>query len=65
MKTFNFACDGTETLRGRCYFVVEAANEKDARKQLANDPSEYFTDFSESDGGTEWDAEKPDDFELI
>lgn len=65
MKTFRFACDGTETLRGRCYFEVEAANEKDARKRLANDASEFFTGFGESDGGTEWDAEDPDDFDLL
>ena len=65
MAQFEFACDGTETLRGRAYFSVEAKTEAEARAKLAEDASEYFTDFSESDGGTKWDATKPGDWELI
>lgn len=65
MKTFNFKCQGTETLRGTAYFQVEANSEKEARCKLAADSSEYFIDFSESDGGTDWDATEPDDWELM
>lgn len=65
MQTFSFACDATETLRGRAYFQVEAETEEEARAKLAEDASEHFTDFNESDGGTDWDASEPADWELL
>lgn len=65
MKTFQFKCPATETLTGTAYFQVEAKTEKEARKLLAEDSAEYFTDFSENDGGTNWDASKPDDWEIL
>lgn len=65
MTQFCFAVDATEKLRGRAYFTVEAETEAEARAMLLDDASEHFTDFSESDGGVEWDATKADDFELL
>lgn len=65
MPQFNFKAPATETLRGTAYFSVEADSEEAARELLAQDSSEHFVDFSEEDGGTEWDAKKPEDFELI
>lgn len=65
MTTYNFKCPATETLRGTAYFSVEAASEAEARAKLAEDACEYFKDFSESDGGTEWEAKLPADFEAI
>lgn len=65
MKTFEFKCQATETLNGTAFFQVEAESEEAARAKLVEDASEYFTDFSETDGGTEWEAAKPNDWELI
>ena len=65
MPTFNFKCPATETLQGTAYFSVEAATEKEARAKLVGDSSEYFDDFNETDGGTEWEAKLPADFELL
>ena len=62
---FSFKAPATETLLGTAYFSLEADSEAEARKLLAADSGAYFDDFSESDGGTEWDAKAPDDFELI
>jgi hypothetical protein len=65
MPTFRFAIDATETLRGCAYFEVEAATEQAARAKLIEDSSEYFVDFSESYGSTEWETGKPDAFDLL
>lgn len=65
LKTFSFKCPATETISGTAYFDIKAASEQEARQKLADDASEYFNYFSESDGGTDWDAEEPDDFERI
>lgn len=63
-KTFNFKTPATETLHGTAYFEVEAETEAEARKLLAKGSSTYFIDFSENDGGTDWEASEPDDFEI-
>jgi hypothetical protein len=65
MAKFRFASDGTETIRNRCFFEVEAETEEEARQLLAENASEYFTDSSDQSGETDWDAEKPEDFELL
>lgn len=65
MPQFNFKAPATETQRGTAYFEVEAATEAEARKLLAEDSSEYYIDFSETDGGINWDASKPEDFEAL
>lgn len=65
LKTFQFTAPATETLQGTAFFEVEAATEAEARKLLAANSADYFTDFSETDGGTEWEANKPDDFKAI
>lgn len=65
MKAFEFKCQATETLHGTAYFTVEAESEEEARKKLAADSSEYFIDFTESDGGTDWEAKKPEDWEAM
>jgi DNA-dependent RNA polymerase auxiliary subunit epsilon len=62
---FNFACDATATTQGRAYFSVSASSEAEARQKLAEDASEYFTEFNESMGDTEWEATEPEDWELI
>ncbi len=64
MPTYNFKCEATETQTGTAFFSVEARTEKAARKKLADDASEFFTDFSETDGSTEWGAISPGDWEL-
>lgn len=64
MPHFNFKCPATETQRGTAYFSIEAATEAEARAMLVEDASKHYIDFSETDGGTEWHAEKPDDWEL-
>jgi len=65
MPQFNFKSTATETLHGTAYFSVEAETEEEARKLLAEDSSEYFTDFNEEHGGVEWDATEAKDFEEI
>lgn len=65
MAQYQFKCPATETLRGTAYFTVEAESEAEARAKLAADASEHFTDFNEEDGGTDWDASKPADWEAI
>lgn len=65
MQTFCFKSPATETIQGTAYFQVEAATEEEALKLLVEDPSEYYTDFNEEMGGVEWDAEKPEDFEIL
>lgn len=65
MATFNFKCPATETLHGTAYFSVEAETEDQARAMLAADSSEHFDDFSETDGGTEWAATAPGDWEVV
>ena len=65
MPTFDFKCPATEILHGTAYFSVEAKTEKAARALLADDASEHFIEFSESDGRTEWDVSKLKDWELI
>jgi DNA-dependent RNA polymerase auxiliary subunit epsilon len=65
MKTFSFKSPGTETLSGTAYFSVEAKTEKEARAKLAEDASEYFTEFNDDTGESSWDADKPEDFELL
>lgn len=61
MTEFTFKAPATETQRGTAYFSVEANTEEEARAKLEEDPSEYFDDFSEDDGGVEWE----DRFERI
>ena len=53
-KDFGFKTDATETQRGTAYFTVEAADEDEAELLLKAHSSDYYTDFSESDGGVEW-----------
>ena len=65
MTTFNFKCPATETLRGTAYFSVEADTEAEARAMLVDDACEHFSDFSEDDGGTEWEAKEADDWEVM
>lgn len=65
MTVYSFKCPATETLHGTAYFEVEAESEEAARALLAEDSSQYFTNFSETDGGTEWEAKEPEDFEEI
>ncbi len=65
MTTFCFQSPGKETLFGTAYFQVEAATEAEARAKLAEDASEHFVEFCESDGGTDWDAKEGADFERM
>lgn len=64
MATYNFTCPATETLHGTAFFTVDAPNEREARRKLAADASEYFNEFCESTGGTEWEAKAQKDWEL-
>lgn len=65
MATFEFKAQATETLHGTAYFSVEANSEAEARQKLAEDASEHYVDFSETDGGVDWEAKKPEDFEAM
>jgi DNA-dependent RNA polymerase auxiliary subunit epsilon len=65
MAKFQFKCPATETQRGHAYFEVEAATEEEARAKLVEESAEYYIDFTEEDGGTEWHAEKPEDWARI
>ena len=63
MKTFRFKTPATEIQYGTAYFEVQAETEEEARAKLVDDSSEHFVDFTETDGNTDWDASKPEDFE--
>ena len=65
MPRYSFKSQATETISGTAYFSVSARSEKEARAKLAADSSEYFTEFSEETGETDWDAKAPDDFEIL
>lgn len=64
MAQFQFKCPATETLQGTAFFAVEAESEDAARALLAEDASEYFVDFSETDGSTEWTASASKDWKI-
>lgn len=63
MKTYQFKCPATETLYGTAFFSVDASSREEAIALLCDDAAQYFDEFSESDGGTEWEASQPGDFE--